>query len=447
MEIKKSRLLRLGGIFALLALALALSGLLMAQDAGDIEAGKPVTGALTDDQLSARYVFAGTAGDQVGATLTSHAFDAFLRLEAPDGEEIASNDDSDGSLNAAIRDVILPEDGDYTLVVDSANGAGTGAYELTLNYFTLQVIAYGETINGELTSAASSDVYQFDGHEGDVISVRLSSSDFDSFVTVSDSTRMELASDDDSGGDRNALLAGYILPATGTYLITARSYQPNSEGAYTLELNTVEMSPIAYNSQVEGEMADSSLYYTFDGKAGDVINARLNSGGAMDTLFNLRSPEGYIVQWDDDSGDLLDPEFRNVTLDHDGMYTLVVQPAVVDTYGNFSLIFEAEEPESIACAAPQAVVFSAKRQQAVFRFDVEADATYQLTFSLSDGVDLSSANMRILENGSEVSTLYGDAEASEFGTEFTAAADGEGRVIVSDYAYRNHAFTLTLACQ
>jgi hypothetical protein len=55
--------------------------------------------------------------------------------------------------------------------------------------------------------------------------------------------------------------------------------------------------------------------------------------------------------------------------------------------------------------------------------------------------------MRILENGSEVSTLYGDAEASEFGTEFTAAADGEGRVIVSDYAYRNHAFTLTLACQ
>jgi hypothetical protein len=243
------------------------------------------------------------------------------------------------------------------------------------------------------------------------------------------------------------LLAGYILPATGTYLITARSYQPNSEGAYTLELNTVEMSPIAYNSQVEGEMADSSLYYTFDGKAGDVINARLNSGGAMDTLFNLRSPEGYIVQWDDDSGDLLDPEFRNVTLDHDGMYTLVIQPAVVGTNGNFTLIFDAEEPESIACAAPQAVVFSAKRQQAVFRFDVEADATYQLTFSLSDGVDLSSANMRILENGSEVSTLYGDAEASEFGTEFTAAADGEGRVIVSDYAYRNHAFTLTLACQ
>jgi hypothetical protein len=230
-------------------------------------------------------------------------------------------------------------------------------------------------------------------------------------------------------------------------LITARSYQPNSEGAYTLELNTVELTPIAYNSQIEGEMADSSLYYTFDGQAGDVINARLNSGGAMDTLFNLRSPEGYIVQWDDDSGDLLDPEFRNVTLDHNGMYTLVVQPAIVGTNGNFTLIFEAEEPESIACAAPQAVVFSAKRQQAVFRFDVEADATYQLTFSLSDGVDLSSANMRILENGSEVSTLYGDAEASEFGTEFTAAADGEGRVIVSDYAYRNHAFTLTLACQ
>jgi hypothetical protein len=446
MEINKSRLLRLEGIFALLALALALSGLLTAQDASDIEAGEIVAGALTDDQLSARYVFAGTAGDQVGATLTSHAFDAFLRLEAPDGAEIASNDDTDGSLNSAISGVILPEDGDYTLVVESANGEGTGAYELTLNYFSVRTIAYGDVIEGELSSDVSSDVYQFEGQEDDVIGIRMASSDFDAYVALTDSDLTELASDDDSGGERNALLAGYMLPETGTYLITARSYQPTAEGAYTLALETVDLTPLDYNSRIDGEMTGGALYYTIDGHAGDIIHARLNSEGTLDTIFSLRSPLGYIAQWDDDSGDLLDPEFRNILLDFDGVYTLVVQPVGEDVRGTFTLTLDAQEPEPVECGAPHELRFGSKNQQTAFRFDAENGASYRVTLSYLDGVDVSSASMRIWVNGNEVASAYGDVAASDVGTEFTAITDGEARVLVSDYFYRNRTYTFTVDC-
>jgi hypothetical protein len=54
--------------------------------------------------------------------------------------------------------------------------------------------------------------------------------------------------------------------------------------------------------------------------------------------------------------------------------------------------------------------------------------------------------MRIWVEGNEVASAYGDVAASELETEFMAITDGEARVLVSDYFYRNRTYTFTVDC-
>jgi hypothetical protein len=78
--------------------------------------------------------FRGHAGDQMTATLSSPDFDSYLLLAAGAGElssleKLADNDDADGTTVDSRIVFDLPEDGIYTLVVNTYDG-GTGAYQL-----------------------------------------------------------------------------------------------------------------------------------------------------------------------------------------------------------------------------------------------------------------------------------------------------------------------------
>ena len=71
------------------------------------------------------YTFSATAGQQVAITMTAAApVDAFLVLFAPDGTDIAQNDDGGGGTNARLPPVsgfgALPATGTYTILANSA---------------------------------------------------------------------------------------------------------------------------------------------------------------------------------------------------------------------------------------------------------------------------------------------------------------------------------------
>jgi hypothetical protein len=104
--------------------------------------GGSIRGSLDrqDEQLGRnkyvdRYRFTGRRGQRVSLELSSGAFDTYLTLSQPDGEEL-ENDDTTGadgrpSLNSRIE-TVLPEDGQYTVAVSSYREGATGAYDLSV---------------------------------------------------------------------------------------------------------------------------------------------------------------------------------------------------------------------------------------------------------------------------------------------------------------------------
>lgn len=98
---------------------------------GDVTLDTPITASLPRDEDVA-YLFAGSAGQVITITLSSTAatLDPYLILRGPDGERLAEDDDSAGSLNARIESLRLPEDGLYTIIVTTYAGRGAGRYSL-----------------------------------------------------------------------------------------------------------------------------------------------------------------------------------------------------------------------------------------------------------------------------------------------------------------------------
>ena len=83
----------------------------------------------------------------------------------PDGDELTTDDDSAGSLNARISFYQLPSSGTYTIVVESFDSVG-GSYTLSLGAAEINNIEYTQTVNGVLTEAESTAGYRFTGQEG-----------------------------------------------------------------------------------------------------------------------------------------------------------------------------------------------------------------------------------------------------------------------------------------
>jgi serine protease Do len=110
-------------------------------------------------------------------------------------------------------------------------------------------IAYGEAVNGALapTGDTLSDGsfyrdYVLTGNEGDVVTITLSSGDFNANLLLLDQMENLIARDDNSGGSCNSHLTT-ALPATGWYFIVANANSPNEIGNFELSLQEGEHAP------------------------------------------------------------------------------------------------------------------------------------------------------------------------------------------------------------
>jgi hypothetical protein len=71
------------------------------------------------------------AGKEYQIDMVSKEFDAYLRLETPEGKPVAEDDDSGGALNARI--VVQPgKDGKYRIITTTFNPAALGEFTLTV---------------------------------------------------------------------------------------------------------------------------------------------------------------------------------------------------------------------------------------------------------------------------------------------------------------------------
>lgn len=417
------------------------------QPTGDsIAYGQSVQGAFTPQVQNARYTFSGAAGDIITIDLDAPDFDAQLYLLDSQGREIAFDDDSGSDLNPRIENFTLPESGAYVVIVDGYRGVNgdrtlEGAYTLTLNSANAAppptptappvmatptmtptptalpatptplptiapataeptteaqvpaalTIAIGETVQGTATGADV--VYQFEATAGTVISIALSSSEFDPLARLLAADGSELAYDDDSGGSLAAAIENFTLPADGTYQIVVSTYagenNRTANGAFTLTLSEgiteppiegvtpqqpeatfapsgitaptlpegVTPAPVAYNNSVFvpflGE--ENELHaYSFSALKDDVVTVSVDSSVGIDTALYLVDQDNNVVGYDEDSGAGFDPEIANVQLVA-GTYTVIVVPELPRSRGTVQFTVNLISPTEIKLGQPTTI--------------------------------------------------------------------------------------------
>jgi len=191
-----------------------------------------------------QWMFAGTAGDIVSISVVSGDFDSLLSLFGPSGEYLTCDDDSGADANAILDGYTLPSSGMYYIDVLSYGKGANGAYSLTLvqtsagaipSSINTAAIGYGSTVDQTL-GAWVGDEWMFSGTAGDVVTISMTSADFDTFLDLYGPTLLRVAMDDDGGGDTNSEISSVVLSATGIYSIVARSFAPGGAGNYTLSI-------------------------------------------------------------------------------------------------------------------------------------------------------------------------------------------------------------------
>ncbi|GAB5492306.1 MAG: hypothetical protein Phog2KO_25210 [Phototrophicaceae bacterium] len=218
--------------------------------AGSCEA---VEGELDGD--TAEFDFDVEEDATILALLTSDDFDTLVNLFV-DGDEVASDDDSAGSLNSLL--VYEVEDaGEYTLEVTSFAGDAEG--EFTLIYCTeaeevevdeadsseIEIIECGDTIEGRVDNEFPLVVYFVEASEGDVITINLDAadgSDLDPYLGLYSPSSLEdaetVAENDDTDGLNSEIV--YDVEEDGIHGIVATRYsfeEGTSEGDFELAVS------------------------------------------------------------------------------------------------------------------------------------------------------------------------------------------------------------------
>lgn len=103
-------------------------------------------------------------------------------------------------------------------------------------------LAYGSIVSSTLNTFG--DTWHFQGVAGDRVYIFMASDQFDTYLELYQETPqlVLLWQDDDSGGNYNAYIYYFELPATGSYTIIARGFN-NERGAYSLSLDKMVEQP------------------------------------------------------------------------------------------------------------------------------------------------------------------------------------------------------------
>lgn len=202
------------------------------------------------------YTYKMTEGRTYQIDLVSGAFDAYLRLENPKGDQVAANDDFGGTLNSRIV-YRAPATGDFQICAMSLGGGSTGKFTLTVKDITnpnvvkndgkaieLKNVKGQATVNANL--AANDPLYKGKRHKlflfsmeaGKTYQIDMTSNAFDSYLFLEDPQANFLASDDDGGGFPHARIT-FKANKTGKHRIIS-TYFGNGNGEFTLTVRQTD---------------------------------------------------------------------------------------------------------------------------------------------------------------------------------------------------------------
>ncbi len=313
--------------------------------------GDSVIGAISDTAKEVYYTFQAEQGDilTISMVRSSGTLDPFLRVVDGDRFVIAENDDQIGAdtRNARVDALVIHESGTYIIVAtrydDSAGSfvlsieetaaSGTGSSRLAP-----LPIGYGETRNASLSHAQIERFYSFEAEAGDLITINMArgaSGDLDSTIVLADANYVTLEEDDDDGGNQNARIANYRIPAAGRYHIIAGRFEGargQTSGAFALSLERVDdpvvdvpegVISLSYGTSVTGKIgADNQAdIYAFYGRQGELVSiAMTRMDGNLDAYLELLDGTQQVVTQNDDGGNGQNALINNFPLPASGTY-------------------------------------------------------------------------------------------------------------------------------
>jgi hypothetical protein len=220
---------------------------------GSLAVGDTVTGTLTDTEYVRLYSFQGNAGQTISISMVNPELtvDTFLILLAPDGREIARNDDATTeTIDAAINGVSLPANGTYTIVATrylQQAGNGSGDFDLSVTAggtpggVVEQGIEYNSTRTGTIDDQNYMYVFTFQGSAGDSVNIEMTptSGDLFTILFLTDNVGNILAADIDLISEATSI-ENFSLPDDGFYSIVGIRFHADigsTSGNFTLELS------------------------------------------------------------------------------------------------------------------------------------------------------------------------------------------------------------------
>lgn len=283
---------------------------------------------------------------QAGALITLETssvdrMDTTLTLNAPNGRQLAANDDADGTTLLSRIVFQTPETGTYRAVVGGYADA-TGNFELHVQEgMDAGLSAQASLLSEEIVSLSAqtrNTDHPVTLAEGDILvatTVALTA-DLDTTLALLGTGGTVLAQNDDRGdGTLNSQIV-YQASEDGDFIIRTGSFNDAGQGdlALSIALDPNAEVPFDYTTVVgeviathrgEIQMDGRSQTYPITLEAGETIFAMIDTTfGDLDPVLTLRDADGYPVAYNDDRADgTLNSAFA-YTAEEAGTYTFVV---------------------------------------------------------------------------------------------------------------------------
>ena len=329
---------------------------------GEISPGSDTDWYRLEVQTGRRYNLA-LAG--IGAE--GQAIDPMLSVYDAQGNQLAFNDDANGTLNSALR--YVPQQTGIVYVEARAFSAeATGAYRLGVSAedvppddaggdaSTRARVAVGRTSNGNIEYEGDIDWYRLPARTGNRYNITLAGAGEgglgDPVLRVLDRDGNVLAENDDADGSLNSALQ-FIPAANGDVFIEARGYGDGYTGGYALDVSAERLprDNVGNSTSTGGRInAGQTINGTLDFPSdADWYRVRLTEGESYrftldasgdspigDPLIRLRDSRGEEVAVDDDGGDGLN-SYLEFTASSTGTYYVEASSFTGDATGGYTL--------------------------------------------------------------------------------------------------------------
>ncbi len=366
---------------------------------GSLEAGQTLGATFEETDERHVYIFNGETNEYVTIQMgrVNGTVDPILTLYTPQGNAMATDDNSGGNRAATIRNILLPQEGVYSIAAEGDGFPGSYWISLSVGEIVLPVTPiiriptptpFAETLTPDVPTAVIGNrledhvpVSQVISNEGEfdrfpifaaageylTIGVSpLGLSAFEPYVEIFGPTGELVASASTTDGiaARDALIPMMPVPLTGVYVVFVKGLDDESTGDYSVSygigpsrentLRGLTEPDSVYNGEIirRGLRDVWSLYLN----AGDIITAAVSpSTNTLDPFLELVGPDGSLVATDDNSGGGFNPLINSATAPVSGLYRLRVTPVNAATSGPYTLVWRYVNIAPTPTTAPELI--------------------------------------------------------------------------------------------